>query len=110
MSDLSSADRQEAYRRATERVRARIGLLVHAALFVVVTLLLLVINLISTPGAWWFFWPMLFWAIALVAHAAVIVGPGMRAVERWRDRELAREVELMRRTRSSPSTKEDPSA
>ena len=29
---------------------------------------LLAINLLSSPGHWWFYWPMLGWGIGLAAH------------------------------------------
>jgi hypothetical protein len=96
MSELSSGDRETAYRRATERVRARLGFYGHVALFIVVGALLLAINLLATPEAVWFFWPLLFWAAALAAHAVVVFGPGMGLIERWRDREFEQELTRMR--------------
>ena len=95
MADLSTADEDVAFRRATERVRARIGFAVHIGVYLAIGLLLLVLNLVTTPESLWFFWPMLFWLIAVAAHIGVLFGPGMRAVERWRDREYQREVDRM---------------
>ena len=92
MADLTTADEDAAYRRATERVRARIGFVAHVAVYIAIGLLLLVLNLVTTPESLWFYWPMLFWLIALAAHVTVLFGPGMRAVEGWRDREYEREI------------------
>lgn len=92
MADLTTADEDAAYRRATERVRARIGFVAHVGVYIAIGLLLLVLNLVTTPESLWFYWPMLFWLIALGAHVVVLFGPGMRAVERWRDREFEREI------------------
>lgn len=101
MADLSTADDEVAFRRATERVRARIGFAAHVGVYLAIGLLLLVLNLVTTPESLWFFWPMLFWLIALAAHVAVLFGPGMRAVESWRDREYQREVARMTSRRRS---------
>ncbi len=95
MANLSTADEDVAFRRATERVRARVGFLAHVGVFLAIGLLLLVLNLVTTPESLWFFWPMLFWLIALAAHVVVLFGPGMRAMERWRDREYEREIDRM---------------
>ena len=97
MSDLRLSDRAEAYRRATERVRARLAFAGHAAVLLVVAILLLIVNLIATPGFIWFQWPVLFWLLALALHASTVFGPGLRMVERWREREMLRELETMRR-------------
>ena len=101
MADLSTADEDVAFRRATERVRARIGFVAHVGVYLAIGLLLMVLNLVTTPESLWFFWPMLFWLIALAAHVAVLFGPGMRAIEGWRDREYRREIERMTRHRAS---------
>ncbi len=100
MPELSPAERAEAFQCATQRVRARLGLVGHLALFLVVGLLLLVVNLAATPGAIWFFWPLLFWLVALATHTAVVLGPGARLMERWREREYAREIERKRAERT----------
>jgi hypothetical protein len=48
-------------RRAERRVNARRGLVIHAALYLVVNLGLVAINLATTPGRLWFFWPAFGW-------------------------------------------------
>ncbi len=97
MSDPSPTDRAEAYRRATERVRARLGFAGHAAVVAAVALLLLIVNIIATPDFLWFHWPVAFWLIALALHAWSVFGPGLPMIERWRQREAARELDRMRR-------------
>jgi predicted ferric reductase len=96
MSDFSPADREIAFRRASDRVQARLGFFAHAAIFLLLGVLLLALNLITTEGALWFFWPLVFWLPALVAHAGLVYGIGFLRIERWRDREYLRELEHMR--------------
>ena len=97
MLDPSPTDRAEAYRRATERVRARLGFAGHAAVLAAVALLLLIVNIVATPDFIWFFWPVVFWLIALALHGWTVFGPGLPLIERWRQREAARELNRMRR-------------
>ncbi len=102
MPDPSPADREIAFRRASARVRARLGFIAHAAIFVLLGVLLLAVNLITTEGALWFFWPLVFWLPALAAHAGLVYGIGFARVERWRDREYLRELERMRSAADRP--------
>lgn len=57
----------------TENVRARLGLYIHAIVYVLVIALLFAIDSL-TPGGWWFYWPALGWGIGLAAHAAGVIG------------------------------------
>ena len=91
--ESSSFERELAYRRALQRVRARLGLFAHATLWLVVAVLCIALNAVLTPGMWWFWWPVLFWLVALALHGATVVGPGAKALEQWRDREIRRELE-----------------
>ncbi len=97
MSEPLPTDRAEAYRRATERVRARLGFAGHAAVVAAVALLLLIVNVIVSPDLIWFYWPVAFWLVALALHGWTVFGPGLPMIERWRQREAARELDRMRR-------------
>ena len=66
---------QQRYERARKRVEAIKGFYIHAAVFVLVNIGLLVINLL-TGGPWWFFWPLIGWGIGLGAHALGVFGFG----------------------------------
>jgi hypothetical protein len=55
---------------ARRRDGALKGLAIHAAVFVLVNLFLLVVDLV-TGGAIWFYWATLGWGLGLALHAAV---------------------------------------
>lgn len=57
--------------KATHRVNLKIGLWIHLAVYAAVNALLIVINLVTTPGYHWFWWPLLGWGIGLGLHALV---------------------------------------
>jgi hypothetical protein len=46
----------------------------HLAVFVVTGLFLFTLNLLTSPGSWWFYWPLFFWGWAVAIHAAVTYG------------------------------------
>lgn len=84
----------ELLRRARQRVGMKIGLGIHAVVFVAVNLLLAFINL-GHGGMRWHLWPLGWWGLGLAIHAAVVLfslrGDGLR------ERMIAREVEKLRR-------------
>jgi hypothetical protein len=46
------------------------GFRYHFIAYVAVNLLLLAVNLLTTPSHLWFYWPLLGWGIGIVAHGA----------------------------------------
>ena len=70
---------QETYERAKKRVEAKIGFYIHLAVYVGVNLLLIIINLTSSPQTLWFKWPLLGWGIGVFFHGlSVFVFSGRR--------------------------------
>lgn len=43
---------------------------IHFAAYAAVNILLLAINLLTTPQHLWFFWPLAGWGIGIIAHGA----------------------------------------
>jgi len=81
-------------RRIRSRVRALRGLYIHAIVYVAVNIGLLFIDLLSSPGKLWFFYPLLGWGIGLACHAAALHLPERWLGEEWEARKVA---ELQRR-------------
>jgi hypothetical protein len=66
----SKMPQTEEYARARARAEAKYGFFVHAAVYAAVMLLLVVINLITSPGSIWFIWPLIGWGLAVALHGA----------------------------------------
>ena len=77
--------------------RRKVGLYIHATVYVAVNVLLITINLSTAPGRLWFQWPLLGWGIGLLAHAAAAFSLAGRRRE-WRAtrRRLRREWRVVR--------------
>ena len=60
----------EAFERARRRAKAKYGFFVHGAVFLAVMALLVVINMFTSPGNWWFIWPLIGWGFAVGLHGA----------------------------------------
>ncbi|MDR2967338.1 MAG: 2TM domain-containing protein [Methanobacteriaceae archaeon] len=58
----------EKYKRAKKRLKEIKGFYIHLFVYIVINIFLFIINTVSTPGAWWFLFPLLFWGIGLLFH------------------------------------------
>lgn len=54
---------------ARARARAKYGFYKHLAVYFAVNLMLVFINLATSPGVFWSIWPMFGWGIAILIHA-----------------------------------------
>jgi len=110
-NDANSVEYREAYRRAEQRVRAKVGFYWHLASYVLINGLLIVIYLLTSLAANglyypWFVWPMAGWGIGLLFHfLAVFVFSGSRS-EDMRRRMI--EEELKRMGTSGPGSQIPP--
>jgi len=66
---MTTSDERDRYDRARRRVRQIRAFYLHATVFGVINALLHLINLVTTSGTYWAFWPLLGWGIGLLAHA-----------------------------------------
>ena len=80
------------YAKARERAKAKYGFFVHAGVYVAVMVLLVFVNLATSPQAIWFVWPLIGWGIAVVMHAVRVFLLADRnvVVEKLTERELRR--------------------
>ncbi len=87
-------DSQLTEQRIRKQVHRLRGLYIHAAIYAVVNIGLLLIDLLGSPGKLWFFYPLFGWGIGLACHAAVLYLPQHWLGEEWEARKVA---ELMNR-------------
>ena len=77
--------------------RRKVGLYIHATVYVAVNVLLITINLSTATGRLWFQWPLLGWGIGLLAHAAAAFSLAGRQGTRRRIRKERRRLRRERR-------------
>jgi hypothetical protein len=82
-------DEQERYERARKRVQEIKGFYTHLIVYALVNLGLIIINLVTDPGARWFYLPLFGWGIGVVAHAGSVFGPGRY----WEERKIKQLME-----------------
>jgi len=79
------------YLRARRKVDAKFAFYYHFGAYLIVNFILLIINMITSPGYMWVIWPVMGWGIAIFLHAlgALLLG---RDTE-LRDRMIREEME-----------------
>ena len=75
MARQASGDHPEATKREAARPSMReTAFRSHLTTYLVTGLFLLSLNLLTSPGDLWFYWPLFFWGWALIVHAVATYG------------------------------------
>ena len=85
-------ENQEAYRRGERRAEAKIGFYIHLAVYVGVNILLIIINLSTSPQYIWFKWPLLGWGIGLFFHGMSIFVFSGKKFKRIKEKMIEKEM------------------
>jgi hypothetical protein len=76
-------ENQEAYQRLKKRVEAKFGFYIHLAVYITVNILLVIINISTSPQSFWFQWPLIGWGMGVFFHAlGVFVFSGGSAIKK----------------------------
>jgi hypothetical protein len=81
-------DEQERLRRAREHIDAVRGFYVHAIVYVITNLGLALVDWLSDPVGWWFYWPLLGWGIGLASHGFSVFGAFGLFGPRWEEKQI----------------------
>jgi hypothetical protein len=85
-------EREDSYEIARKRVEEKLDFFSHLAVYGVVNVILIVINLTTSPGYYWFKWPLLGWGIGIFLHgmSTYVWGEGSSLRERMIEREMGK--------------------
>jgi hypothetical protein len=76
------------YEDAKERVEQLRGFYMHLAAFLLVNLFLIVTNWLTSPGDWWFYWPLFGWGIGLTLHGFSVFFDGGIFGKQWESKKI----------------------
>lgn len=79
----------EKYEEAKRRVKELRDFYRNLLTYVGVNILLIIINLITSPGSLWFYWVTIFWGIAILLHASkVFILKGNFLGKEWEENKI----------------------
>lgn len=84
MENLTKNQENLAYRRAFKRVKDLKSFYGNLTSYVLIIPFLAIINMITSPSDWWFYWPMLGWGLGIILHAIQVFGLG----KNWEEKKL----------------------
>jgi len=88
----------ERYDKARKRVQELKGFYSNLVTYILINALLIIINLVTSPGSLWFYWVTIFWGIGLLIHAAkIFVLKGKFLGEDWEQKKIR---EIMKKSES----------
>ena len=74
---------------AKHRVAELKGLYTNLISFIVVNVLLIVVNLITSPDSLWFYWVTIFWGFGIILHAVnVFALNGSMLSGKWEEKKI----------------------
>jgi hypothetical protein len=85
------------YQKAKERVNEIKGFYSHLFVYVLVNAVIFAINYLTSPGVWWFYWPLLGWGIGIIAHAIGVFGFFGIMSQEWEERKIEEIVASQKR-------------
>ena len=79
----------EKYNKAKKRVEELKKFYSNLVTYIVVNIVLVIINLVTSPGSLWFYWVTIFWGIAILLHASrVFIFKGKFLGEEWEQKKI----------------------
>jgi hypothetical protein len=79
---------EQRYKEAKAEVEELKGFYWHLLAFVGVNITLFAINLVTSPGGWWFYWVTVFWGIALLWHGISVYGGRHLMGKDWEEKKI----------------------
>jgi len=77
------------YEDAKKRVNELKDFYYHLISFIGVNILLLIIDLLSSPRSFWFYWVTIFWGLAVILHGSqVYIFKGKFLGKEWEEKKI----------------------
>jgi hypothetical protein len=84
----------EKYEKAKKRVEELKSFYGNLATYAGINAVLIIINLVTSPGSLWFYWVTIFWGIGILIHASkVFIFKGKFLGEEWERRKIKQIME-----------------
>lgn len=97
------------YADVRKKVKRKKGFLIHLGSYVIVMAFLFLLNMITTPGYFWFLFPLLGWGVGLAFHYFGVYGwPFTGAgTKEWEEKQIEREIRRLEGKRRTAEEEEE---
>ena len=85
------------YKEAKKRVKRKKDFYEHLTTYIIISIFLVALNMFTSPGRWWFHWPVLGWGMAVLFNYLDVFGvPGIGPMDKdWEDKAIREEMNKM---------------
>jgi len=80
-------DEERRYERAKKRIEELKAYYTHLTAYISVNIMLMIINIVTSPDEIWFIFPLLGWGIGITIHTVVIILGG-KPGSSWEDKKI----------------------
>ena len=95
---------KELYELAKKRVERKKKFYKHLNTYLVMTIFFVLLNMFTSPGRWWFIFPVLGWGIGIALEYLNIFGlPGIQPDAEWEKKALEEELRKMNPSNEKPA-------
>lgn len=86
-------EENEKYLKAKKHVEEIKAFYIHLVIYLVINAGLALLNIYTSPGNYWFFWPLIGWGIGLFFHALGVFGPSLFFGKKWEEKKIRKFME-----------------
>ncbi len=90
---MENQQNNEKYQRAKKKVRDLKDFYTHLITYAAVNVVLIIINLVTSPNQLWFYWVTIFWGIGLIFHAMSTFGTSKFQSKDWEEKKIKEEMD-----------------
>ena len=76
------------YEKAKKKVEKLKSFYTHLFIYIAVNIGLFLIDIISSPGALWFYWPLIGWGIGVAIHGLNVLGIEKLLGKNWEEKKI----------------------
>lgn len=85
------------YRRAEKKADEKIQFYRHLYSFITVNVIFIIMNVIFSPGEWWFYWITGLWGIGLITHFLKVFVFSEKIDSDYREKMIEKEMEKLKK-------------
>lgn len=88
MPDKNSTE----YKIAERTVEKKMGFYKHLIIYLIVNIILILINVFTNSGNWWFYWVTVFWGIGVICHFLSVFTLTSKKASEWKEKQIEKEL------------------